>query len=277
MLISIGLATRFEQINDRLARNGNEVRTATIFFSIKKSCGTKFVPFRPIYMYRTFPKMYGMKFECITCLCVNCSNRWTLTWPHLFSCRAQTTCILFAFSCSIFSSKFLCVQRCRRRSYFIYWFNSPTFGRFGRRRSKLPYAINYVYFWYSLLYLIGRTICMFLCASAINDASRRPNEFIRRIRTTGWCTEVSRFTIYIYNIDERAGAHLFTLLLLLRIVTFFIKPLFCICAVYLSGGWWVGGYGNIYCIYVVEVYREVLREMCAFGISHPSAAASARV
>lgn len=59
--------------------------------------------------------------------------------------------------------------------------------------SKLPYLLNEIYFWYSLLYLIGRTVCVFLCAASIHDASRRPLEYIRHSSTAGWCSELQRF------------------------------------------------------------------------------------
>ncbi|KAJ6635418.1 Gustatory receptor for sugar taste 64a [Pseudolycoriella hygida] len=57
----------------------------------------------------------------------------------------------------------------------------------------LPYLINYVYFWFSLSYLIGRTIVLFLIASSINDAAAYPVKFVRQRRTTEWCSELERF------------------------------------------------------------------------------------
>lgn len=65
--------------------------------------------------------------------------------------------------------------------------------------SKLPYAINNIYFWYSLLYLIGRSICMFLSAAAIHDASRKPLEIIRNTPTTSWCNEVFSVKLFSYR------------------------------------------------------------------------------
>lgn len=57
----------------------------------------------------------------------------------------------------------------------------------------MPYLINKIYFWYSLLYLIGRTCVVFLCAGSIHDVSRRPIEYIRTVPTCEWCTELERF------------------------------------------------------------------------------------
>lgn len=70
--------------------------------------------------------------------------------------------------------------------------------------SSLPYLINNIYFWYSLLYLIGRTVFVFLCAASVHDASLRPLEYMRHAQTAGWCTELERF-------GDQIGAELIAL------------------------------------------------------------------
>lgn len=57
--------------------------------------------------------------------------------------------------------------------------------------SELPSLIHYFYFWYSIVYLIGRTCIVYLCAASINDESKKPLKIIRLIPTTGLCMEVS--------------------------------------------------------------------------------------
>ncbi|GAB0095007.1 Gustatory receptor [Sergentomyia squamirostris] len=57
----------------------------------------------------------------------------------------------------------------------------------------LPHQINYVYFWYSLLYLILRTICLFLYTAEINDQANKPIEVLKTIPTFAWCVELDRF------------------------------------------------------------------------------------
>ncbi|KAG4072379.1 hypothetical protein HA402_004311 [Bradysia odoriphaga] len=59
--------------------------------------------------------------------------------------------------------------------------------------NKLPHFINFIYFWYSFLYLIGRTACVFLIAASINDAAKYSIKFVRQRHTTEWCTELERF------------------------------------------------------------------------------------
>uniref|UniRef100_A0A1B0D993 Uncharacterized protein n=1 Tax=Phlebotomus papatasi TaxID=29031 RepID=A0A1B0D993_PHLPP len=59
--------------------------------------------------------------------------------------------------------------------------------------NTLPYTINNVYFWYSLLYLILRTLCLFLFTSEINDQSKRPLVILKTIPTYAWCVELDRF------------------------------------------------------------------------------------
>ncbi|EDW73451.1 uncharacterized protein Dwil_GK17552 [Drosophila willistoni] len=58
--------------------------------------------------------------------------------------------------------------------------------------NKLRWPINYVYFWYSLLYLIGRCAFVFLTAAAINDESKSALGILRRVSTRSWCVEVER-------------------------------------------------------------------------------------
>ncbi|KAH8373132.1 hypothetical protein KR009_008907, partial [Drosophila setifemur] len=57
---------------------------------------------------------------------------------------------------------------------------------------KLRWPINYVYFWYSLLYLIGRTAFVFLTAADINEESKRGLGVLRRVSSRSWCIEVER-------------------------------------------------------------------------------------
>lgn len=58
--------------------------------------------------------------------------------------------------------------------------------------SKLRWPINYVYFWYSMLYLVGRTACVFLTAATINDESKSALGVLRRVSSKNWCVEVER-------------------------------------------------------------------------------------
>lgn len=56
---------------------------------------------------------------------------------------------------------------------------------------KLRYTINYVYFWYSLLYLASRTTGVFLHAASINDEAAKPLKILRAVPSRNWCSEVS--------------------------------------------------------------------------------------
>lgn len=50
--------------------------------------------------------------------------------------------------------------------------------------------MNYLYVWYSLVFLVFRTICVFLVAGTIHDAAKRPISDISNIRTEEWYPEV---------------------------------------------------------------------------------------
>ncbi|XP_055910875.1 uncharacterized protein LOC129945239 [Eupeodes corollae] len=58
--------------------------------------------------------------------------------------------------------------------------------------NKLRWPINYIYFWYSLLYLICRTAFVFLSAASINDESKAPVGSLRKVSRKNWCIEVER-------------------------------------------------------------------------------------
>ncbi|XP_033149613.1 gustatory receptor for sugar taste 64a [Drosophila busckii] len=60
--------------------------------------------------------------------------------------------------------------------------------------NKLRWPINYIYFWYSMLYLVGRTACVFLTAATINDQSKSALGVLRRVSSKNWCVELKRFS-----------------------------------------------------------------------------------
>ncbi|XP_034133541.1 gustatory receptor for sugar taste 61a [Drosophila guanche] len=59
--------------------------------------------------------------------------------------------------------------------------------------TKLRHPINYVYFWYSLLFLLARTSLVFMSASKIHDASLLPLRTLYLVPSTHWTQEVQRF------------------------------------------------------------------------------------
>ncbi|XP_046808422.1 gustatory receptor for sugar taste 61a-like [Lucilia cuprina] len=65
--------------------------------------------------------------------------------------------------------------------------------------TKLRYQINYVYFWFSLIFLLSRTICVFMFASKIHEASVLPLQTLYLVPTGCWTEEVQRFRAQILN------------------------------------------------------------------------------
>jgi gustatory receptor len=49
------------------------------------------------------------------------------------------------------------------------------------------------YFWFSLIYLIIRTLAVSLYSAEINDESKRPIEALRVVPRASWCLEVRFF------------------------------------------------------------------------------------
>ncbi|KAH8298647.1 hypothetical protein KR018_008563 [Drosophila ironensis] len=92
-------------------------------------------------------------------------------------------CELLEFVDSAMSS--LILLSCVNNLYFVCYQLLNVF-------NKLRWPINYVYFWYSLLYLIGRTAFVFLTAADINEESKRGLGVLRRVSGRSWCVEVER-------------------------------------------------------------------------------------
>ncbi|XP_020801479.1 gustatory receptor for sugar taste 61a [Drosophila serrata] len=59
--------------------------------------------------------------------------------------------------------------------------------------TKLRHPINYVYFWYSLFFLMARTSLVFMSASKIRDASLLPLKSVYLVPSDRWTQEVQRF------------------------------------------------------------------------------------
>jgi hypothetical protein len=54
-----------------------------------------------------------------------------------------------------------------------------------------------LYFWFSLIYLIIRTLAVSLYSAEINDESKRPVECLRAIPRESWCLEVSCLSLVL--------------------------------------------------------------------------------
>ncbi|KAH8379696.1 hypothetical protein KR009_006585 [Drosophila setifemur] len=59
--------------------------------------------------------------------------------------------------------------------------------------TKLRHPLNYVYFWYSLIFLMARTSLVFMTASRIHDASLLPLKSLYQVSSDQWTQEVQRF------------------------------------------------------------------------------------
>lgn len=61
----------------------------------------------------------------------------------------------------------------------------------------MPSISHAIYFWFSLLFLIARTLAVSLYTSEIHDQSKIPMEFLRAAPV--WCIEVKRFSEHVVN------------------------------------------------------------------------------
>lgn len=63
----------------------------------------------------------------------------------------------------------------------------------------MPSTIHAIYFWFSLSFIIARTLIVCLSAASINDESKKAIDVLRAVPYCSWCTEVQRFTEEVVN------------------------------------------------------------------------------
>lgn len=63
----------------------------------------------------------------------------------------------------------------------------------------MPSIQHAIYFWFSLSFLISRTLALSLFSSEIHDESKKPIDILRAVPTNSWSTEVRRFSEHVVN------------------------------------------------------------------------------
>lgn len=61
----------------------------------------------------------------------------------------------------------------------------------------MPTVMHAFYFWFSFVFLIGRTLAVILYSAEINDESKEPLKVIRNVPRDIWCLEIKRFSTEI--------------------------------------------------------------------------------
>ncbi|XP_059610052.1 gustatory receptor for sugar taste 64b-like [Phlebotomus argentipes] len=57
-----------------------------------------------------------------------------------------------------------------------------------------PDRLNTIYFWYSLIYIITRTLTMLFFAASVNEAAKEPYQMLKALPHTSWSVEIQRFS-----------------------------------------------------------------------------------
>ncbi|EAT48936.1 AAEL000069-PA [Aedes aegypti] len=74
------------------------------------------------------------------------------------------------------------------------------------------YAISFVYFWYTLCFLIGRTLTTLWMAAELNREKRSALRVVQRISSDGWCTELERYYLQLRaEVGALSGSRFFYL------------------------------------------------------------------
>lgn len=58
----------------------------------------------------------------------------------------------------------------------------------------LETSLDVIYYWFSLLFLIGRTLAVSLFAAQVYDESKKPSDVLCRVQIESWCSEAARFS-----------------------------------------------------------------------------------
>ncbi len=58
----------------------------------------------------------------------------------------------------------------------------------------MPTKVHVVYFWFSFVFLISRTLAVTMYSAEINDQSKEPLKVIRNVPSKEWCLEIKRFS-----------------------------------------------------------------------------------
>ncbi|TDG48489.1 hypothetical protein AWZ03_005033 [Drosophila navojoa] len=85
-------------------------------------------------------------------------------------------------------------------------------GKILKSLQKKPSASHTAYFWFSLSYLLSRTLILSLYSASVNDESKRPLAIFQLVPRPYWCIELKRFSEEVH-MDQVAltGLKLFRL------------------------------------------------------------------
>lgn len=72
--------------------------------------------------------------------------------------------------------------------------------------SSLPFFMNKLYFYYSMIFIASRASATVLIASRIQSSSKYPLEVFRTLPTEGWNEELQRFLEQIKNQESALSA-----------------------------------------------------------------------
>lgn len=161
MLIGVGLSSRFRQINESLMRHKGQVNDANWIFT----CVNSIYMFHWQEMPESFWNEHRQYYRNMCDLCQAVDD-------------AMSKITMVSFANNLY---FVCVQLLRSLN-------------------RMPSVIHAVYFWFSLIFLITRTLAVSLYSAEINDESKKPIMIFRSVPRASWCLEVIFVTkMFIIN------------------------------------------------------------------------------
>lgn len=110
---------------------------------------------------------------------------WTEIRGHYIVLQDLTTSVDQCFS-------YLILLSCATDVYFTCFLLFNSFGEFHEK-------LNALYFYFSLLFIISRTLATLYFATTVHEAAGRPKVLVKSIPNQAWGPEVDRFSHQINN------------------------------------------------------------------------------
>lgn len=196
MTISIALSTQFELFNRELIRTKNEV----IYYQ-----KNNFLCANYIFFWVTAYICIILEISAITIQKI----MWFGWYSRLTDIARNFTVVLqqYIFYLQAAFSELKVIFKLWLLLFDAKWF----FHQINCFRS-LPTIHRMVYFWYSLIFLLMRTLAVSFFAARINDESKKSIKILRDLNTHSWNNETNRFfNEVIYDTVALSGMRFFFL------------------------------------------------------------------
>lgn len=196
MMISLGLSSGFKHINAELRRINGKVHMQRLGLRCAYGCFNLFIDiFEDIFFVNVLVLAYEWRILVGTTQSISKNGRSLQRyWSGHISCHASVIVQQSLFHLRATDEKLEVRNSIKQKSYkilrFPEWLKiSPSFCLC----RPMPSLVHAVYFWFSLIFLITRTLAVSLYSAEIHEESKKPIEILRSVPHGSWYIQVQRF------------------------------------------------------------------------------------